>query len=104
MHGSRDKELTGLLPLKQPRSHWHLLRTAQVRNLAATQLIPGCQTYNDYLSCSHLSNLCAYSKGVMTLPECSFFSTNSKTNLLYANSSGFSLSFNPKATIKMKLV
>lgn len=66
--------------------------------------MPGCATYNDYLSCSYLSNLCALSQGNMATPECLFFSTNSLTTFLYANSSAFSLTFTKQKAIAMKIV
>lgn len=82
----------------------HILFSAQIRTFLFIQLIPGCVTYSDYLSCSYISNLCAFSLGSMSTPECQFFTTNSLTASLYPNSSAFSLTFSKQVSISLKIV
>ena len=71
-------------------------------------MFPGCYHFGDYLSCSHLLNLCAYSEGNSSA-QCNFFNTNSTfrsyaevTNTdLYSMSAG---SFDKNTPLSLKLI
>ena len=82
----------------------HLFLATQIRTSIFIQLIPGCATYSDYLSCSYISNLCAFSLGSMSTPECQFFTSNSLTASLYPNTSAFALTFSKQASVSLKIV
>lgn len=67
-------------------------------------MIPACATNSDYLSCSQIINLCTYSQGDTSAPECQFFNTYSLTSILYGDSLSFSLTAAQSTKLSLKVV
>lgn len=98
------RKRAGLLFERFPNRH--LCSTIKICICTKTQLVPGCSTFKDYLSCSYLVNLCVYSLVDMNTPECKFF-TGDSTSFLYSNTtsaSAFSLAAGKQSTLNLTLL